>query len=66
MKRSTRAGDTSFGKSSWLIAIADDNIRFRKKRVLIVSTEECNKTMVERKSTESLPEGHFGTEGSDE
>ncbi len=34
------AGDTSFGKTSWLIAIADDNILHRKKRVLIVSTED--------------------------
>jgi hypothetical protein len=37
------AADTSFGKTSWLIAIADDNIRHRKKRVLIVSTEDSNK-----------------------
>lgn len=31
--------DTSFGKSSWLVAVADDNIR-AGKRVLIVSSED--------------------------
>lgn len=31
--------DTSFGKSSWLIAVADENIR-AGKRVLIVSSED--------------------------
>jgi len=31
--------DTSFGKSSWLVAVADENIRLGK-RVLIVSSED--------------------------
>jgi hypothetical protein len=37
------AADTSFGKTSWLIAIADENILKHKKRVLIVSTEDSDK-----------------------
>ncbi len=37
------AADTSFGKTSKLIAIADENIRFKKKRVLIVSTEDSDR-----------------------
>jgi replicative DNA helicase len=36
------AADTSFGKTSWLIAIADDNIRHRNKKVMIVSTEDSD------------------------
>jgi replicative DNA helicase len=31
--------DTSFGKSTWLVSVADENIK-RKKRVLIVSSED--------------------------
>jgi replicative DNA helicase len=33
------AAETNWGKSSWLVAVADENIR-RGKRVLIVSTED--------------------------
>lgn len=39
--------DTSFGKSSWLIAFTDDNIRARK-RVLIVSSEDTEEVYGDR------------------
>lgn len=50
--------DTSFGKSSWLIAMADDNIR-RGKRVLIVSSEDTeevygDRLMVRRAKVDAL------------
>lgn len=38
---------TSWGKSSWLVAIADDNIRARKK-VLIVSAEDTEEVYGDR------------------
>jgi replicative DNA helicase len=38
---------TSFGKSSWLVAVADDNIR-AKKKVLIVSSEDTEEVYGDR------------------
>jgi len=38
---------TSFGKSSWLVAFADDNIK-KKKKVLIVSSEDTEEVYGDR------------------
>jgi replicative DNA helicase len=41
--------DTSFGKSSWLIAVADENMKPpRNKRVLIVSSEDTEEVYGDR------------------